>query len=400
MPIREMLRFRSFTECPGGPGEGKVLQYFKALKGRLATILVVLVCGGAALFVGALGFAWSGLGDIAASRGHWFFVERFLDFGMRQAVVRQSAGIEAPNLDGPDMIRLGAAHFHRGCAFCHGAPGIPVNPIAKHMLPSPPDLAVSMRPWQPRELFWIIKNGFKYTGMPGWVAVEREDEIWAVVAFVARMQALDAEGYRDLALGNVQLSQQSGAELATLESNPKASSACARCHGAEGQPPLSDLVPVLHGQPADYLVGALTAYAEGRRRSGIMQPLAADLRTEDMHELAGYYAALAPPQEQPRTEAALIARGQKLALEGMPDTGLPPCTACHGNPGAGAPRLAGQHAAYMSRQLRLRKAGLGPGTDGAAIMLPIAQRLRDDEIDAVSAYFATLAPLPREVQLP
>ena len=309
--------------------------------------------------------------------------------------------IKVPKLDNPDMIRLGAAHFHRGCAFCHGAPGIPVNPIAKHMLPSPPDLAVSMRPWQPRELFWIVKNGLKYTGMPGWVAIEREDEIWAVVAFLTRMHALDEDGYRDLALGNVHLSQQSGAELATFESNSKAVSACARCHGTEGQQPLSDLVPVLHGQPADYLMGSLNAYAEGKRRSGIMQPLAADLRADDMHQLAEYYAGLTPPQEQPRiTDAALVERGRKLAVEGIPDAGVPPCTGCHGNPGVGYPRLAGQHAAYMAGQLRLRKTGLGPTTDGAAIMAPIVQRLSDDQIDAVSAYFATLVPEPHEAHLP
>lgn len=55
-----------------------------------------------------------------------------------------------------------------------------------HMLPSPPDLAVAMRRWKERELFWIVKHGFKYTGMPGWVALEREDEIWAVVAFLKK----------------------------------------------------------------------------------------------------------------------------------------------------------------------------------------------------------------------
>ena len=141
-----------------------------------------------ATFLAALAFALAGLGDIAASRGHWPFVERFLDFGMRHAVKRHASGIEVPKLDDPNMIRLGAAHFHRGCAFCHGAPGIPVNPIAKHMLPPPPELAVTMRPWQPNDLFWIVKNGFKYTGMPGWVAIEREDANWAVVAFLTRIK--------------------------------------------------------------------------------------------------------------------------------------------------------------------------------------------------------------------
>jgi cytochrome c553 len=272
-------------------------------------ILAGLLGIAAATVFGALAFAWSGLGDIAARKGHWPFVERFLDFGMRHAVERHARGIEVPNLDDPNMVRLGAAHFHRGCAFCHGAPGIPVNPIAKHMLPPPPELAVTMRPWQPNDLFWIVKNGFKYTGMPGWVAIEREDEIWAVVAFLTRIQKLNAEAYRDLALGNVRLPEQSGSELATLDANPTASGACARCHGDKGQLPLSELVPVLHGQPADYLLASLKAYAEGRRRSGIMQPLAADLRPEDMRELAEYYAGLVPPQlHSGASDQALVER--------------------------------------------------------------------------------------------
>jgi cytochrome c553 len=353
-------------------------------------ILGALLGIAAATVLGALAFAWSGLGDIAASQGHWPFVERFLDFGMRHAVRRHASGIEVPKLDDPNMIRLGAAHFHRGCAFCHGAPGIPVNPIAKHMLPPPPELAVTMRPWQPNELFWIVKNGFKYTGMPGWVAIEREDEIWAVVAFLTQVQKLDAKAYRDLALGNVHPSQQSGAELATLESAPRASSACARCHGDAGQLPLSNLVPILHGQPADYLLASLKAFAEGKRRSGIMQPLAADLGPEDMRELAEYYAGLARPQLQlTATDAALVERGRKLAAEGLPNAGVPPCATCHNNLGF-YPRLAGQYAAYISGQLRLLKAGLGPATDGGAIMTPIAQRLSDEDINAVASYFETV----------
>jgi len=49
-------------------------------------ILAALLGIAAAAVLGAFAFAWSGLGDIAASRGHWPFVERFLDFGMRHAV--------------------------------------------------------------------------------------------------------------------------------------------------------------------------------------------------------------------------------------------------------------------------------------------------------------------------
>ena len=363
--------------------------WFKAPRSPVTTLIAMVLAGAIALFIGAIAFAWSGVGDIAASQGHYLFVQRFLEFGMRHAVARHAMWIEPPDdLENPNLIRLGAAHFHRGCAFCHGAPGIPVNPIANHMLPSPPDLATSMRPWKDRELFWIVKNGFKYTGMPGWVAIEREDEIWAVVAFLKQIPKLDPEQYKDLALGKVLLSPQSGAELATMESNPRAASACARCHGAEGEGPISNLVPVLHGQPADYLMSTLTAYGEGKRRSGIMQPLAADLRADDMQQLATFYAGLSPPPiGSTSSDAALIERGRIIA-SGVPASNIPPCGTCHTN--AAYPHLAGQHAGYIAGQLRLWKKGHRPKEGNAAMMASIAEHLSDADIDAVAAYYSQL----------
>jgi cytochrome c553 len=112
-----------------------------------------------------------------------------------------------------------------------------------------------------------------------------------------------------------------------------------------------------------------------------------------MRELADYYAGLAPPQLQSEdSDAALVERGRKLAVEGRSDGGVVPCAACHNNTGP-LPRLAGQYAAYMSGQLRLWKAGIGPSTDGGATMMAIAQKLSDEDIKAVASYFETL---PRE----
>ena len=381
---------------PADPGRS--LPYVRS---QAARIIGAVLAATAAVVVAVIVVAWSGMYDVAASRGHWAIVQWFLEFGLRNSVAKRATAVETPPLDNPDLIRLGAAYFHRGCAYCHGAPGISVNPIARDMLPSPPDLSASMRPWKERELFWIVEHGLKYTGMPGWVAPEREDEIWAVVAFLKRLPMLDARSYRDLALGGVRVSQHSGSELAISESHPEAIGACARCHGAEGELPMSDLVPVLHGQPADYLMSALQAYAAGKRRSGIMQPLAADLQPEDMRRLADYYAGLTRPQEEPKIKnTVLIESGRKLALEGAPDIGVPPCVTCHANPSATYPRLDGQHAAYMAGHLRLWKMRIGPATENAAIMAPIAQRLSEQQIDAVSAYFATLPCEPREASLP
>jgi cytochrome c553 len=336
--------------------------------------------------------AWSGVFNVAASRGHWAIVEWFLAFGMRNSVELRAMAVQSPPLDNPNLVTLGAAHFHSGCAFCHGTPGSPVSPIAQHMLPSPPDLKTSMRPWKDEELFWIVKHGLKYTGMPGWVALERADEIWALVAFLKQMPNIDPAEYRALALGSVQLPGQTGQQLATIESNRQAAGACARCHGAENVEPSSALVPLLHGQPAEFLTKALEQYAEGSRRSGIMQPLAADLDANDRRRLSEYYARLAPPKRTPAIAGnSRRERGRQLATEGDAVNGIPACDACHaGTAVAIYPRLAGQSPAYMAGQLDLWRAGYNAATGGGAIMAPIASRLSPADIDAVTAYFSSL----------
>ena len=368
-----------------------------------AVVVGIAAAGVAGLALAALLVAWSGIYSVAASSGHWAIVERFLEFGMRNSVRTHAMPIEVPPLDSPDLVRLGAGHFHSGCAYCHGAPGMPVNPVASRMLPPPPPLSDAAESWRTRELFWIVKHGIKYTGMPAWVAQQRDDEVWAVVAFLRRLPHLTPEQYRELALDRVEIPPKSGPELATAESDPEASGACARCHGAGAIGPASRLVPVLHGQKAEYLTAALQAYATGNRSSGIMQPLASDLDAESIAKLARYYAGLAAPRPRAQADADLasLERGRLLATVGAPPGRVPACNACHGEAGfATFPRLDGQHAPYLQRQLELWRRGLNAGTDNGAIMAPIAARLTDAQIRDVSAYYASLAGKAAEKKPP
>ena len=90
-----------------------------------------------------------------------------------------------------------------------------------------------------------------------------------------------------------------------------------------------------------------------------------------------------------------------MATEGDPGNGIPACNTCHGRDAlASYPRLAGQNAAYMAGQLRLWKAGHHTSTDGAAIMGPLARRLSDGDIDAVTVYFSGLAADPVKAAQP
>lgn len=342
--------------------------------------------------VGAVLVAWSGVYDVAASRGHWPITDYFLRFGMENSVRARAPDIQPPPLDDPNRIRLGAAHFHSGCAYCHGAPGNPISPISHHMLPPPPDLTKGVGEWTDQELFWLVKHGLKYTGMPGWPSQQRDDEVWTLVAFLRRLPGLDVQSYRALALGAARIDPPTGRELALRESAADAAGACARCHGADERMPTSSFVPRLHGQPADALLAALEAYASGERHSGIMAPVATALSPEARKALADYYAGLrAAPGEPSATASVLVERGRRLAMEGDAGARIPACSSCHDGKGLPVyPLLSGQSAPYIANQLRLWQRDQRGHSRRDAIMAPIAKALSDNQINEVAAYYASL----------
>ena len=362
------------------------------MKRRWRWVLYTVLALGVAAPLGAVLFAWSGLYSVAASRGHFLVTDMFLRFGMENSVEAHAPDIQPPPLDDIHLIRLGAGHYHSGCAYCHGAPGTPITPVAQGMLPAPPDLKGRVGEWTDQELFWIVMHGIKYAGMPAWPAQERDDEVWTVVAFLRHLPGLDAQGYRRLAMGEVRPEARTGRELALRESDADASGACARCHGSENGLPASALVPRLHGQPAPMLKAALDAYAEGKRYSGIMQPLAIGLSPDAREKLAAYYAGLPRPQAEPPADpqSVLAERGRDLAMNGDPGARIPACNGCHGaNALPLYPRLAGQSAPYIAGQLRLWQRAQRGVTETDAIMAPIARRLNEHQINAAAAYYAS-----------
>jgi cytochrome c553 len=350
------------------------------------------------LVVGGFLFAWSGLYSVAASRGHWLVLDVVLEFGMRSSVRTHAIGIDVPDLDDPALAERGAGHFQGGCAPCHGAPGRSPSPIVRAMLPEPPDLAASVPSSQPAELFWIVKHGLKYTGMPAWAAQKRDDEVWAVVAFLRRLPQMDAPEY--WAAVSLDSREQSTPIRVLAQGGPVRTglAACSRCHGLDGAGRASGAFPRLDIQSAEYLFAQLQDYAAGARQSGIMQPVAAELEVAEMRRLAEYYSTRRPaPAAAPAdSEARLLAIGRTLATAGIPDHGIPACNSCHAQDPALHnplyPSLGGQHAAFTAQQLALFRSGKRRDTPAAEIMSVIAQRLTAEQIDAVSLYFAGLPP--------
>jgi cytochrome c553 len=296
---------------------------------------------------------------------------------------------------------MGAGHFEGACRPCHGSPGLAQPRVARAMTPHPPDLAEGVLRYEPAELFYIVKHGIKFTGMPAWPAQQRDDEVWAMVAFLRRLPAMDPREYERLARGPAPAAATMPIEgLVPPPQVPRAvRENCSRCHGIDGRGRGAGAFPILAGQRADYLRGSLAAYARGQRHSGMMEPIAAGLRDEEIREIADYYASRTPsaadaPGAAASTALEDVARGRRIAHDGIPERLVPACVSCHGpselprNPNY--PHLAGQPAPYIRQQLALFKGRARGGTPYQFIMQRVATQLSEDDMRAVAAFFASL----------
>jgi len=117
----------------------------------------------------------------------------------RQAAISASVReISVPDLQSAAMVQRGLERFHEMCVGCHGAPGVEQSDVGKGLNPEPPDLA-KMGPLSQRQeahVFWVAKHGIRMTGMPAFGPTHGDDQIWDIVAFVARLQELSPDQYQ------------------------------------------------------------------------------------------------------------------------------------------------------------------------------------------------------------
>jgi cytochrome c553 len=174
---------------------------------------------------------------------------------------------------------------------------------------------------------------------------------------------------------------------ARLYAEKVAITVCGTCHGPRGNS-TQPKFPRLAGQNANYLVAQLKAFHTQTRGDpdalAYMWGMASELDDATMAALAAYYAA---QKAEPSAAggSALVGRGREIYEHGIPAEGVPACSTCHGPDAHGLqdfPRLAGQHAQYVLKQL----ASFQSSMRNVAIMHGVAQNLRLPEMEAVAAY--------------
>jgi len=191
-----------------------------------------------------------------------------------------------------------------------------------------------------------------------------------------------------------------GVGLTTLAhgaGNPQAgeqkAAVCTSCHGPGGQKPIMAIYPKLSGLGEKYLYRQMTAIKAGDRAVPEMTGLLDAMSDQDLQDLAAYFNAQERIVNQANPD--LIEQGAALYRGGNLATGVPACAACHspqgkGNEPGGYPALGGQNADYVAKQLKAYRDGTRATDANSNIMIDVASRLTDAEIEALANYVSGL----------
>jgi len=159
-----------------------------AHKGWLAAVIILVVVLGAAAY-------WIVTADISAvnSPGR---MEASIANSMREWYIERGAkSVPATSIaNNAESISQGEALYSMSCAQCHGADGRKPMPIGEWMNPRVPSLrSADVQEMPDKEIFWVIKNGIRLSGMPGFAKLSTDPEIWQMTYYVRSLGATPAK---------------------------------------------------------------------------------------------------------------------------------------------------------------------------------------------------------------
>jgi mono/diheme cytochrome c family protein len=147
---------------------------------RVIIVLAIIVAGAVAAVVGFNRIKLDALHEPGPA-------ETFLATKIKKILIARSSrqGIPPAPTDLKASIKEGETVYGTDCSMCHGMDGRTPTDTGRWMYPRASDLtSPTVQQYSDRELFWIIKNGIRLTGMPAFGKVEPEEHIWNLVTYV------------------------------------------------------------------------------------------------------------------------------------------------------------------------------------------------------------------------
>jgi mono/diheme cytochrome c family protein len=156
-----------------------------------------------------------------------------------------------PNTD--EVLKQGQQLFFQSCALCHGTDGHGRTDLGRSMYPPAMDMtSPHVQHWSDAQLFWIIQNGVRLTGMPSWKSSISDEDTWRLARFIHHLPQLAAASIQVPATGEPK------AELIKYGKTLYRQEGCFMCHqlGGEGGTVGPDLtVEGTRGRSSEWLVG-------------------------------------------------------------------------------------------------------------------------------------------------
>ncbi|MFP4648794.1 MAG: c-type cytochrome [Halorhodospira sp.] len=169
---------------------------------------------------------------------------------------------------------------------------------------------------------------------------------------------------------------------------------CAACHGASGISETPEW-PSHAGQHSDYIVHQMELFRDENRwdPQALMTENAVDLSDEEIRDVAAWLESQTPPGPQ-EVDEELAEQGEKIYHAGIPEENVASCASCHGPNGEGVKgaqfaAVAGQQEAYLRQSLEGFKSEERQ-SDRNRMMRDTADKLSDEQIEALAAYMASM----------
>ena len=165
----------------------------QAMRRRVKVVSVL----GVLAVVGGVLLAWLIVGRGFSAKAEPTFLEAFVARRVRSlATPRSERNARNPVMNWPEVLAEAMAHFADHCATCHANDGGGETAIGRGLYPKPPDLrAAGTQDLTDGELFYIIHNGIRLTGMPafGQGTPDEDTDSWKLVHFIRHLPGISPE---------------------------------------------------------------------------------------------------------------------------------------------------------------------------------------------------------------
>ena len=165
------------------------------LAGMITALVLLLVAAAAVVVTGAF--------DVAATKPPGALEKRLAGVALDRAVAKRAPDRKNPFAGNPEAVSRGLGEYREMCVMCHGAPGVDASEIGEGLNPPAPDLTLAkVQARTDGELFWIVSNGIRMTGMPAFGPTHKEETIWKIVTFLRHLPELSKEEEKALSAGH------------------------------------------------------------------------------------------------------------------------------------------------------------------------------------------------------